>query len=199
MKWVERRLFAATALVTACIASPAGATTLRRTDLEDLVATNRTIVVGEVRDVRSYWNKDRTFILSDVRVAAREVVKGDPKERDITVTLMGGTVGDKTVVIVGGPALQPGRSYVLFLDRGDLPGAPAVRTLRDHAQGIFDVVGSGNDIRAVSQASRHPLMKDALGRTDAAGGPQGLPLKALIGSIQQIATRQASRTGEAQR
>ena len=169
--------------------------TMMRAGLEDLVAQNHTIVVGEVRDVRSYWNKDRTFILSDVRVAAREVVKGDPKERDITVTLMGGTVGEKTVLIVAGPELQPGRSYVLFLDRGNLPGAPAVRTLRDHAQGVFDVVGTGADVRAVSQARRHPLMSDALGRTDAAGGAQGLPLEALIGSIKQIAARQASPAG----
>jgi len=199
MKWVERRSFAAATLVAACAASPAGATMLVRAELEELVADNHTIVVGEVRDVRSYWNKDRTFILSDVRVAAREVVKGDPKEKEITVTLMGGTVGERTVLIVAGPELIPGRSYVLFLDRGNLPGAPAVRFLRDHAQGVFDVVGSGKERRAVNQASRHPLVSDALGRTDAPGGPQGLPLEALIGSIQQIAARQASRSGEVPR
>jgi hypothetical protein len=199
MKCVERALFAAAAFIAACAASPAGATMLVRAELEELVADNRTIVVGEVRDVRSYWNKDRTFILSDVRVATREVVKGDPKEKEITVTLMGGTVGGRTVLIVAGPDLQPGKSYVLFLDRGNLPGAPAVRFLRDHAQGVFDVVGSGNDVRAVNQASRHPLASDALGRTDAPGGPQGLPLNTLIGSIKQIAARQASRAREVQR
>jgi len=193
MKYVDSRLFAAVAFVVACAASPVGATTLRRAGLENLVAQNRTIVVGKVLGVRSYWNKDRTLILSDVRVATREVVKGDAKDKELTVTVMGGTVDEKTLLIVAGADLVPGRSYVLFVNEENLPGAPAVRTIRDHVQGVFEVVGSGSDVRAVSQATRHPLMKDSLGRTDAAGGPQGLPLETLVRSIRQIASRQASQ------
>ena len=48
MKCVERSFFTAAALVAACAASRAGATTLMRAGLEDLVAQNHTIVVGEV-------------------------------------------------------------------------------------------------------------------------------------------------------
>jgi hypothetical protein len=199
MKCVERRLFAAAAFIAACAASPGGATTLRRTALEDLVARNRTIVVGEVLGVHSYWNKDRTFILSDVRVTAREVIKGNAKEKDLTVTLMGGTVDEKSVLIIAGAVLEMGKSYVLFIDQGNLPGAPAVRTISGHAQGVFDVVGSGDDVRAVSQANSHPLVKDALGRTDAPGGAQGLPLKGLIQSIREIASRQTHNPAEVQR
>ena len=161
MKFVERRLFTAVALTAACAASPASATALRRAALEDLVARNHTIVVGKVLEVHSYWNKTRTFILSDVRVAAREVVKGDVTEKELTVTLMGGTVGEKTVLIIAGPQLEQGKSYVLFVDRGNLPGAPAVRTIRGHAQ--------------------------------------GLALKTLIGSIREIASRQANDPAGVQR
>lgn len=112
--------------VAAGAVAPAGATTLIRAGLEDLAATNDTVVVGEVLATQSYWNDEGTFILTDVRVAPAEVLKGRAaRQRELTVTLMGGTVGDRTTVIVGGAELAPGRSYVLFLGEEDLPGAPA--------------------------------------------------------------------------
>ena len=56
--------------IAASVVAPAGATTLIRESLDELVRSNRTIVVGEVVDARSYWNSDGTFILTDVRIAA---------------------------------------------------------------------------------------------------------------------------------
>lgn len=83
------------------IAAPLGATTLARTGLDELVAGNDRVVVGEVVDAISYWNEDRTFILTDVRVAPTETIKGKAKG-ELTLTLLGGTVGDLTTLIVGG-------------------------------------------------------------------------------------------------
>jgi hypothetical protein len=169
------------------LAAPTQATTLRRMSLEDLAKANRSIVVGAVVDVHSYWNEARTFILTDVRVAPAEVIQGKPGKGDLTVTLMGGTVGDVTTLIVGGAELVPGRSYLLFLDPEDLPGAPQALTVRDHSQGAFEIVKDEAGVRAVSQASRHPLVPDALGHTAAPGGREGLPLDTLVRSLRQIA------------
>jgi hypothetical protein len=85
--------------IAAGIVAPAGATTLRRLGLD--------------------------FILTDVRIALHDALKGDAGGRELTVTIMGGEVGDRTVMIVGGPELVEGRSYVLFLNEENLPGPNA--------------------------------------------------------------------------
>lgn len=174
------------AVVGAAIAAPAGALTMRRAGLEQLVADNHTVVVGEVVDAHSYWNADNTFILTDVRVEVADVLKGEAGPV-MTITLMGGTVGDLTTLIVGGPELIPGRPYVLFVGEGDLPGAAKATTLRDLTQAVFDVRLEGGVVRARSQATSMPLVPDLFGETDPAGGRQGVAFDALVTSIRELA------------
>ncbi|MES1245765.1 MAG: hypothetical protein ABUT39_29430 [Acidobacteriota bacterium] len=179
-------------VIAASVVAPASATTLVRESLDGLVAGNRAVVVGEVLDASSYWNEDHTFILTDVRVAVHEAVKGRV-DREITVTLMGGQVGDITTLIVGGPELIPGNSYVLFLNEENLPGVERALTVRDLVQGAFDVrIGEGG-LRAISQAIKHPLLPDARGSYEPEGGAEGFPLNSMIQSIRDIAGRDAAR------
>lgn len=174
------------------IAAPLGATTLVREGLDELVATNQRVVVGEVIDAFSYWNEDKTFILTDVRIAPNETIKGKA-EGEIKVTLLGGRVGDLTTLIVGGAELLPGRSYVLFLQTEKLPGARPALTLPDHSQGVFEITSRKGELRAVSQASRHRLAPDRKGRIDAPGGTEGFPLKSLLDDLRGTVKRQGVR------
>ena len=190
-RWLRSAL--AFAIATTGLASQASATTLIRAGLEGLVRGNQTVVVAEVREAHSYWNEDNTFILTDVRLAATEVLKGDPRDTDLTITILGGSVGDLTTLIVGGAELAPGQSYVLFLNEDGLPGVQRVLTVREHSQGVFDVVKARDGYRAISQANRHPLQPDALGFVDPPGGAKGVPLAAMIQSIRDIAGRQGAR------
>jgi len=152
---------------------PAGATTLIRQSLESLVADHSRIVVGEVLEAHSYWNRDGTSILTDVRFAAGEIVKGNLKDKEFTITLVGGRVGGLTTVLVGGAELVPGRSYLLFLNEQNLAGAKGVLTVREHVQGAFDIQQGQDGPRAVS----HPQGKwfPCLQRLGAEQ-PQGWPL-----------------------
>ncbi|HEX3127653.1 MAG TPA: hypothetical protein VH394_10005 [Thermoanaerobaculia bacterium] len=194
MNVVKGLLRGAMALAIAASAvAPASATTLVRESLDDLVRGNRAIVVGEVVDASSYWNEDHTFILTDVRVAVHEALKGDVSDREITVTLMGGRVDDITTLIVGGPELIPGNSYVLFLNEENLPGAERALTVRDLVQGAFDVKIGRDGLRAVSQANSHPLLPDRSGYIDAPGGTEGMPLPAMMNSIRETVERQRTR------
>lgn len=174
------------------ITAPLGATTLVREGLDELVATNQRVVVGEVIDAVSYWNENKTFILTDVRIAPDETIKGRA-EGEITVTLLGGRVGDLTTLIVGGAELIPGRSYVLFLNPEKLPGARQVLTLPDHSQGVFEITSRKGELRAVSQASRQSLAPDRNGRIDAPGGTEGLPLGSLLKNLRGTVKRQGVR------
>lgn len=182
-----RSAFAA-AVLTFCGA--AEATTLIRAGLDELSATNQTIVVGEVLEAESYWNHDGSFILTDVTLQPVETIKGEASG-PITVTLMGGTVGETTSLIVAGASLVPGRSYVVFLDEADLPGASRTLTVRDHSQGVFDIVeGKDGELRAVSQAVGHPLLPDGQGLVDAPGGVDGFPVDALVASLHQLVAKE---------
>lgn len=177
--------------IAASLAVPASATTLRRMDVSELVSSNRTVIVGQVTDSRSYWNKDKTFILTDVSLAVNEVVKGNLQDREITITIMGGRVGEITTLILGGPELIPGKSYLLFLNEEDLPGKKA-QTVRDLCQGAYDLVIGKDGLRAVSQANRHPLIPDRLGYIDAPGGVEGIPFNAMVQSIRSLARGEAN-------
>ncbi len=191
MNGVKRMLYGALAVaITAGVAAPASATTLERQSLEALAAANGTVVVGEVLDAYSYWNDEKSFILTDVRIATSQVLKGAAAS-ELTVTLMGGQVGETTTLIIGGATLVPGRAYVLFLNEENLPGAKSVLTVRDHVQGAYDVVLSpGGGLRAISQANSHPLLPDNLGSVDVPGGVKGFPLTAMLQSLRETVARQ---------
>jgi hypothetical protein len=182
----------ALAAIATSVVAPASATTLIRESLDDLVRSNGTIVVAEVVDMSSYWNADGTFILTDVRVAIADVLKGDRRNRELTFTVMGGSVGELTTLIIGNPELVRGNSYVLFLNEEDLPGTRAV-TVRDLVQGVFDVRIGRNGLRAISQANAHPLLPDAFGSFEAEGGHEGFPLNSMVESIRELAGRQSVR------
>lgn len=175
-------------MAVAGVATPLSATTLIRAGLEKLTATNHTVVVGEVLETQSFWNADGTFILTDVRLAPIEFLKGDPSQGELTVTVMGGSVGDLTALIVGGPELATGKSYVLFLNQANLPGATGVLTVRDLSQGVFDIVAKEGGLRAVSQA-RIQLLEDSSGVKDPPGGVTGLPLDAMLSSVRSLAEK----------
>ena len=184
--------------VAMTVAVPASATTLVRASLDDLAKGNGTVVVGEVLDVHSYWNEDGSFILTDVRVSAADYVKGGRRDREFTVTLLGGSVGDLTTLIIGGAQLIPGKSYVMFLNEERLPGVDRALTVRDHCQGVFDLVMTKSGLRAISQANGHPLVPDASGYVDAPGGVEGIPFDAMMRSIRETAVRPRGNSPEVQ-
>lgn len=178
-------------LIAALATAPVSATTLMRAGLDGLVAGNSKIVVGRVVEAHSYWNQDGSFILTDVRFSATDILKGGLEDREFTITILGGQVDDLTTVILGGAELIPGNSYVLFLNEQNLPGARGALTVREHVQGAFDVKkGADGSLRAISQAVRHPLLPDEKGFAEPPGGAEGLLLKDMIRSIRGIAARQ---------
>jgi hypothetical protein len=178
--------------IAASVVAPAGATTLIRESLDELVRSNRTIVVGEVVDMHSYWNADGTFILTDVRIATHDVLKGNVQDRELTLTVMGGQVGETTTLILGNPELVKGNSYVLFLNEEDLPGGK-VLTVRSLVQGAFDVKMGKDGLRAVSQAIQFPLLPDGQGAFEAEGGREGFALNSMMKTIREIAGYNAAR------
>lgn len=174
-------------VLTALAAIPAGATTLIHQGLKSLTLENESVVFGRVMDIHSYWNTDHTMILTDVRVRASQVLKGDPAAREITFTLLGGTVGDITTLIIGGPELVPGSDYILFLNREPLVGDRTMLTVRDLSQGAFEVTDLPGGRRVFSQALNLELLPDADGASEPPGGKDGLALDDMVRQVRQLA------------
>jgi hypothetical protein len=166
--------------------APARASTFIRLGLEELTAGSNTILLAEVLDAYSYWSPDETFILTDVRVAPIQVLKGQAEGPTFVVTLPGGSVGDLTTLIVGGAALEPGRSYVLFLRDGAFAGAQGLQTVPEHSQGVFEIMKTATGLRAVSQAAEHRVLPDARGIAEPPGGASGLPLDELLERVSEL-------------
>ncbi len=179
--------------IIAGAAVPVSATTLIRQSLEDLVKANGRIVVGDVLDTYSYWNQDGSEIMTDVRFAASDVLKGGPGDREFIITLPGGWIGDQGIVIVGGAELIPGHSYLLFLDETKLRGGGRALMVRNLSQGAFDLQAEPGDMRAVSQAVHHPMLPDKSGQAEPPGGKAGISFETLVQSIRELVERQGSR------
>ncbi len=181
---------AGAALAVLALVLPAGSargTTLIRQSLEKLTSDGDRVMVARVLETRSYWNEDHSFILTDVRVSPTQVLKGDATPGEVTITVMGGTVGQLTTLVIDGPELVPGSEYVLFLILEDLPGAPHRLTVSSLVQGAFDVSDSPQGRRAVSQAMRGSLLADGAGIAEPPGGAEGLRLAEMIDQVRRLA------------
>lgn len=186
----SHRLFVALIMLVVTVV-PARGSTFVRLGLDDLTAGSSTVVLGEVIDSHSYWSPDSSMILTDVLVVPSRVLKGgDPGGDELApmvVTVLGGTVGELTSLIVGGAELEPGRSYVLFLGEESLAGAEKVRTVREHGQGVFEIRSSAGRLRAVSQATGHLVLPGRGGESEPPGGSAGLDLEDLMRQIEALA------------
>ena len=172
------------------LAMPAEALTLKRADLDKLVAGNSAIVVARVDGASPYLASGTKFVLTDFRVTVQQVLKGNVTGT-FSVTMMGGTVGDLTTLIPGGAVLMPGRTYVLFLRTETLPGTRGVATVGEHTQGVFDIAVVNGVKWAVSQAAGMALIRgeDDEGEEeefpDVPGGAEGMSLDQLVREIQR--------------
>jgi hypothetical protein len=173
--------FAVVSLATLTLAAPSHATSLLHESLSVLTQQSELVLRATVLDIHSYWNADHSFILTDVHARPDLVLRGTAAG-DVTFTLLGGTVGEITTLLIGGADLAPGAQYVVFLSHADLPGAAHRLTIREHAQGAFDVVNG----RAISQAFSDPLLPDADGDTVVPGGAAGLTLDELAHQIRLL-------------
>jgi hypothetical protein len=124
---------------------PSAATTAVLLTDEQLAASSRLIVVGEVLSFKSQWDGERQNIYTYVKVHVSRTIKGELKSDQIVFKQLGGRVGEASTVIFGAPEYQAGQRVLLFLD------TDAIGTLRvAHLfQGKYDIVadqGSGRTL-----------------------------------------------------
>ena len=110
-------------LLSLLLAMPVEALRLK-TDWAKRVDLSEKIVRGQVIDVKSYWNPERTLIYTDVTILIDEHIKGDGA-REVILTIPGGTVGDDTHLVSDTPQFNVGDYGVILLEpSGQVAGGP---------------------------------------------------------------------------
>jgi hypothetical protein len=98
------------------IVTTAYATSIKRLSLDDLVTTASSIVEGDVVGSRTYRSADGKLILTSYTINVRESLKGAPGSI-VTLTTVGGRIGNTILHVAGMPVFQPGEKAVLFLEK----------------------------------------------------------------------------------
>jgi len=98
------------------IVTPLSATSVRRLSFEELIQTASTIVEGSVVDSRTYRTGDGKLILTSYTINVQENLKGSSGST-LTVTTVGGRIGNTILHVAGVPVFQPGEKAVLFLEK----------------------------------------------------------------------------------
>jgi hypothetical protein len=94
----------------------AGATTIQRLSLEDMVDHSEVIVSGHVARTWASWDDRHRFIWTHSEVIAENVIKGNRADT-VVVSEPGGSVDGMAMRIAGAPTYVAGEQVVLFLER----------------------------------------------------------------------------------
>jgi len=111
---MKNRLTVGLCAALAAAALPAAAATFVHMDTDELITGSAAVVQGKVLDTRSFWNADRTVIVTEARVEVEDLIAGDAPAV-VTVKTFGGQVGDYRVVAEGFPTFSAGDEVLLFL------------------------------------------------------------------------------------
>jgi hypothetical protein len=169
--------------VAVLVAASARATEVIHLDTRALTLGSSDIVVGAVESITPRWNEQHTKIVTDVAVRVTQSLKGASAET-LTLTQLGGTVGNMRYTVPGCPAWRTGEEALLFVWR-DSHGRPQVNGL---AQGKFDITrDAASGERMVQRSLEGLAVRDVQQLRLVPSGQMSprLKLRDLVGEIQR--------------
>ncbi len=129
-------LSTASLLLALALVSPASATVSEALSLPELTQRADLVVLATALDKRARYDA-RGRIVTDVTLRVEETMKGDARVGStLTMTRIGGVIGDIGMRVEGEPILDVGSRYVLFLYR--VEGGSTLRPV-GMSQGVMGV------------------------------------------------------------
>lgn len=115
------------------------ATTVEPPDFASLVKEAEAIFRGRVINVRSAWvgTGDRRHIRTYVTCDVLRALKGDPSS-PFVIEMLGGTVGNETMEVVGSPTFKVGETSLLFVQNNGKQFVPLVGIMHGRFRIIRD-------------------------------------------------------------
>ncbi len=168
------------------LTSPLSASTFLEMSPTQLLAASSVVVDGEVLEVHSFWNDDRTLIFSEALIEVSDWVVGESPTL-VRVRTPGGVLGDYRIDAIGFPTFARKERVLLFLrpDGGDIMRVSGYR------QGQFriEVDGKGVEV-AVPTLEKEVLLIGRDGRR--ATPPEPVALSTLKESIRALVPETAT-------
>jgi len=149
MKLQNLMTIALLALVLSLTAVSSSHAQQRRTTLESLTEISEAVVVARTVKTESFWNDDRTAILTRVTLEVSDFLTGQTPVRT-EVIIPGGRIGDYIHEVSDMPSFTQDEEAVVFLERhrtgihvvaGGLMGKLPIT--QDRTTGVKSVSGSG--------------------------------------------------------
>jgi hypothetical protein len=184
---MARRIWLLALAALAAVALPAGASTFLAMTEDELVAGAEAVVQGRVVEVQSFWNAERTAILTEALVQVEEVVAGDAAPL-VRVRTFGGTVDGYTIEAHGFPTFRDGERLLVFLYTEEKDAS--VRVL-GYQQGQFRIgVRNGVEMALPTVDARARLL---LPDGQEGPAPRAVPLQQLKDRIRETARERGGR------
>ena len=151
----------------------ARATTVEPLALDDLVKRAHHIVLGKVRNSRTYWSGNRALILTSYAIEIDESIKGRPP-RAFELTTIGGKIGDLELHVSGMPSFAKDESVIVFTE-----SSGPYEVVIGLGQGKFTLENGEvfNDVTGLSFPNGRPAK------------PMKLPIEIFKRQIRTILTR----------
>jgi hypothetical protein len=178
---MKRAVLFATLVALVATALPAAASTFLAMDQRAMVRASDAVVMGEVTEVRSFWNDEATAIVTEAFVKVNETFAGNAPGV-VVVRTFGGQVGAVYIEAHGFPTFHKGQNLVLFLE-----GAGDVARVVGYQQGQYRVVTRKSDGArvAVPTVDSGAALIHADGRP--AGKPRAVELDTLRSQVHAVA------------
>src|SRR5438067_5616981 len=128
------------------------ATTVIPPFFDELVSRAEVIFQGTVTDVRSQWVGEggQRHINSYVTFKVEDAIKGKPGAQ-ITLQMLGGTVGSETMEVTDAPKFKVGDRDILFVENNGTQFVPLVGIM--HGRFRIKADGKGNDAVFTNEGS----------------------------------------------
>lgn len=131
----------------ALAAIPAGASTFLALRLDEMVSQADAVVEGRVIEAHSFWNAERTAILTEAVLEVEDSIVGAAPTY-VNLRTFGGRVGDYWIVAHGFPTFTVGERLVVFLE----PEQDGAHRVLGYQQGQYRVREEKGTVMAVPAA-----------------------------------------------
>jgi hypothetical protein len=168
------------------------ATTVIPPSFDELVSRAEVIFQGTVTDVRSQWVGEggQRHINSYVTFKVEDAIKGKPGAQ-ITLQMLGGTVGSETMEVSDAPKFKVGDRDILFVENNGTQFVPLVgimhgrfRVEKDEAGRDAAFTNEGSPLSDVTQLGKNEVAASAGHAMSAQTLKQAIHAKALAQSAQ---------------
>jgi len=111
-----RTLLLSLAMTTLCLFSgTVFSSSIKQLDINELLSQSELAFEGQVSDITTRWNANKTDIFTDIIFRVDEVIFGDYSGQTMTLTFVGGSIDGATMTIEGSEMPSMDESGIYFV------------------------------------------------------------------------------------